>query len=231
MPLASAPRGKAVINIRSLAAQRGDGKARSGWGSRRMSGNEIAVLRIEMLDTEPLVWRRVAVETSIDLAVLHAVVQAAMGWRDCHLWEFSIGRDLYGMPDRGGCGIGAQGLPCGPRPACHGSRERGADVRVCLRYGRRLAASSGSRARRPAEAGAVYPDFRGGERRCPPEDCGGIAGYYEFLEIIEGKNCRRKKQMLGWYGGAYDPDGIDEARIQAELSVMACAAERAVMER
>ena len=40
---------------------------------------------------------------------------------------------------------------------------------------------------KPAEPGAVYPQFLGGERRCPPEDCGGHPGYYDFLDNIASK--------------------------------------------
>jgi Plasmid pRiA4b ORF-3-like protein len=52
-----------------------------------MTGLEdIAVLRIELEDIEPLIWRRVAVHTSMNLKAVHGVIQAAMGWLDNHLW-------------------------------------------------------------------------------------------------------------------------------------------------
>src|SRR3954471_22099123 len=28
--------------------------------------------------------------------------------------------------------------------------------------------------------------FLGGERRCPPENCGSVPGYYDFLDTISG---------------------------------------------
>jgi hypothetical protein len=37
------------------------------------------------------------------------------------------------------------------------------------------------------ETGAKYPLFLGGERRCPPEDCGGPPGYFDFIENIAHK--------------------------------------------
>ena len=46
----------------------------------------IALLRIELEDIEPLIWRRVAVPTSMSLKAVHNVIQAAMGWLDNHLW-------------------------------------------------------------------------------------------------------------------------------------------------
>jgi hypothetical protein len=61
------------------------------------SPGDIAVLRIELEDIEPLIWRRVAVRTSMNLQALHSVIQTAMGWLDYHLWEFASGDDKYGM--------------------------------------------------------------------------------------------------------------------------------------
>ncbi len=51
-----------------------------------------------------------------------------------------------------------------------------------------------------AEPGALYPQFLGGERRCPPEDCGGIPGYYEFLNNIASKQNKKRQAALDWYG-------------------------------
>jgi len=53
----------------------------------------------------------------------------------------------------------------------------------------------------------------GGERRCPPEDCGGPPGYFDFIENIARKNSKKAKEALDWYGGPYDPDDIDEEQI------------------
>jgi hypothetical protein len=60
-----------------------------------------------------------------------------------------------------------------------------------------------------ADPHAKYPRFLGGERRCPPEDCGGPPGYFEFMENIANKGSQKGKEALAWYGGHYDPDDID----------------------
>jgi hypothetical protein len=68
------------------------------------SFNEIATLRIELQDTDPVIWRQVEVPTSVTLKVLHDIIQAVMGWFNYHLWEFTIGKQRYGLPteeDRG----------------------------------------------------------------------------------------------------------------------------------
>ena len=53
--------------------------------------DEIASVRIELVGSEPLIWRQVEVPTSITLKGLHDVVQVALGWFDYHLWQFTIG--------------------------------------------------------------------------------------------------------------------------------------------
>jgi hypothetical protein len=62
------------------------------------SFNEIATVRIELLGSDPLIWRQVEVLSSVTLKVLHDIVQAAMGWFDFHLWEFTTGKQKYGLP-------------------------------------------------------------------------------------------------------------------------------------
>ena len=67
----------------------------------------------------------------------------------------------------------------------------------------------------------LYPRFLGGERRCPPEDCGGIPGYYEFLNDIANTQNEKREAALDWYGGPYDPDDIGEQQINTTLSRIA----------
>ncbi len=54
-----------------------------------------------------------------------------------------------------------------------------------------------------------------------PEDCGGIPGYYEFLNDIASKQTKKRKAALDWYGGPYDPDEIGEQQINTTLSRIA----------
>src|SRR5882757_6072366 len=59
----------------------------------------IATLRVEIKYIEPLIWRRVAVRTSMNLKGLHGIIQATMGWLDYHLWEFVVDQGKFGIPD------------------------------------------------------------------------------------------------------------------------------------
>ena len=185
------------------------------------NADQIAVLRIELEGIEPLIWRRVAVRTDMSLSELHRIMQAVMGWLDGHLWQFEIGEKKYGMritndPDW---------------------NERIEDANKTT-----LSSLLGSKVE---EFGYVYDmgdywehriiverqtaplseprylQFLGGERRCPPEDCGGIPGYYEFLKNVTSTRKDKRAHAVAWYGGPYDPNDIGEKEIVAALRRMA----------
>lgn len=53
---------------------------------------EVARLHIALADTIPTVWRRIDFPVDANLKLLHDAIQCAMGWLDCHLWDFEAGR-------------------------------------------------------------------------------------------------------------------------------------------
>ncbi|MFH1845252.1 MAG: plasmid pRiA4b ORF-3 family protein [bacterium] len=51
-----------------------------------------------------------------------------------------------------------------------------------------------------------YPMLTGGKRACPPEDCGGVPGYYHLLDVLENPNHPEHEELLEWSGGEYEPE-------------------------
>ena len=56
-----------------------------------------------------------------------------------------------------------------------------------------------------------------GKKACPPEDCGGIWGYSDFLEAIQNPKHEEHESMLEWVGGEFDPDELDIKLINSHL--------------
>jgi Plasmid pRiA4b ORF-3-like protein len=188
--------------------------------------DDIVILRIELEGIEPLIWRRVALRTSMNLKVLHSVIQAAMGWLDYHLWEFTANERKYGMllpndPDWNERITNAATTKLSALVTT-GASEIGYVYDMGDNWQHRIIIEK----LKAAESGALYPQFLGGERRCPPEDCGGIPGYYEFLGNIASKQSKKRKAALDWYGGPYDPYEIGEQQIITGLSRTVNAARR-----
>ncbi len=184
---------------------------------RMAEADEIAVLRIELQGIEPLIWRRVAVRTSISLMHMHRVIQVVMGWLDSHLWELEANGRKYAMHlsdepewnERYGNAesVLLSGLLNG------GTREMEYVYDIGDNWEHSIIVE---RVAAPLP-NVAYPQFLGGERRCPPEDCGGISGYREFLKNVASKKSATRKSALDWHGGAYDPDDIGEQRIVTAL--------------
>ena len=185
------------------------------------SKDAIATLRIEIKYIEPLIWRRVAVRTSMNLKALHTVIQATMGWLDCHLWEFTFGDSRYGIPDRDRADVKSGATTRLATVLSSGTTDFLYVYDFGDNWEHRIVVENIS----IAEADKEYPQLLGGERRCPPEDCGGPPGYFEFIENIFNKGSKRT-EALQWYGGPYNPDDIDEKQIEIALRRIANRAGR-----
>lgn len=181
--------------------------------------NEIANLRIELRGSDPLIWREVEVPTSITLKVLHDVAQATMGWFDFHLWEFTIGKGRYGLP---------MDEDWGTEPRGDASKVRLRDVlsprQTVIDYiydfgdywEHRLTVTDV----RPGEPGTSYPRYINGAGAGPPEDCGGIPGFYEMLDIIADPKHPDHGEVSDWLE-EYDPHVVDELPVRYALSRIA----------
>ena len=183
------------------------------------AADEIATVRIELPDTDPLIWREVEVATSISLKTLHAIIQAAFGWQNYHLWEFSLGKRRYGPPSDD---------DWRDEPLVDASKTRLADLlgprRTKIDYLYDFGDSwehcltiSNVRAADPDRS---YPRYVGGERNGPPEDCGGIPGFYDKLDAAADADHPDHAEIKEWLGD-YDPEAIDEASIKNALGRIA----------
>jgi hypothetical protein len=168
----------------------------------------IATLRIDLLDSDPPIWREVEVLTLMTLKQLHAVIQAAMGWEDSHLWEFEIARERIGSGRAAKLRLHEL---LGPRKTRFTYIY---DFGDCWEHQLTLTRT------RAAEPGASYPRYVGGERAAPPDDCGGIPGFYAQLVALADPNHPDHEEVKEWLGD-YDPEAFDELSIKNSLARIA----------
>ena len=187
------------------------------------ASTEIATLRIELKYSDPLIWRVVDVPTSITLDALHDVIQAAMGWEDCHLWDLVVGGQAYGLPMDDDWGTAQRKVAARARLRDVLSRGK-AKIDYTYDFGDNWEHKLTVSDVRPGEPG-VYPRFVAGERNCPPEDCGGIPGFYEMLGARADPKHPDHAEMSEWFED-YDPDQLDLLQIQAALGHIAARRDR-----
>jgi hypothetical protein len=162
-------------------------------------------LKVTLEESEPPIWRRLLVPGEVTLAALHEILQEAMGWTNTHLHMFQIGTvdysdpesELDDMEDEGELTL-AEAAKMAPRGFAYmydfgDGWEHRIEIEKTL----------------PPVAGQKYPVCVAGARACPPEDCGGIGGYEDFLEALRNPRHREHKAMKEWIGRRFDPKEFD----------------------
>ncbi len=182
------------------------------------SSTTIYELEITLLDSDPPIWRRFAVPGGITLSRLHRVVQHVMGWTDSHLHQFVTEDDMrYGSRDP----------DLDPEPDLLNERSAKLD---------RLLAGPGDTLlyqydfgdgwdhvitvvkTGPPDPEKRYPVCLAGERACPPEDSGGIYGYYDLLEALSDRDHEDHEEVTEWLGVDFDPEAFDLAWVNRLLA-------------
>jgi hypothetical protein len=202
----------------SRPAKRG---AVGGRSTRRTVGRTVHKVKITLRGAKPPIWRRLEVPSNISLEQLHRAIQEAFGWEGYHMWAFTTpDGDDYGVPDP----------ELGHRNAAttkldHVAPRVGDRVRYTYDFGDDWEHDILIEDVLTAEPGISYPRCLGGRRACPPEDCGGIWGYAEMLEILADPSHVEHAARLEWLSldsaEEFDPARFDRDEVNETLSEIA----------
>lgn len=177
---------------------------------------ELLQLKIELAWIKPLIWRRVVVPESITLPKLHQVIQVAMGWMDCHLHDFEIAGEHYGIPDpdfEWGEPVRSEqrvrlGTALGAAKSFRYTYDFGDDWEHRIKIEKRLPPDPELAKRALCIAGA---------NACPPEDVGSVPGFADFVAAMSDPKHPEHQDMMEWYGRPFDPSHFDFVAINLEL--------------
>jgi len=149
-------------------------------------GAEIVQIKAWLLGISPMVWRRVLAPSNCTLHELHGVIQVAMGvasegsdgvaggmagggWGGIHLYQFCLRAARYGSWE---LSASSPDVPLAALRLRKGARfTYEYDLNIPWRHEIRIESQL-----EPA-AGKTYPICTGGNGACPPENCGGPAGF------------------------------------------------------
>jgi len=167
---------------------------------------EIYQLKVTLLGTRPPIWRRLLVPSDLNLAQLHDVLQVAMGWQDGHWHEFLAGGRRFGPLDPEDQFMADDvGDECKVRVGDLFGRT-GAKALYTYDFGDTWEHSIVLEKRLQAAPNMIYPICTDGKLACPPEDCGGIPGFYDLLDALQDPAHEEHQELRDWVGGDYDPE-------------------------
>ena len=76
--------------------------------------------------------------------------------------------------------------------------------------------------RLPVDPNTKYPLCMDGQLACPPEDCGGIPGFYDLVEAIADLNHEQHQELKDWLGDDFDPEAFSVNSVNQMLLPMRC---------
>ena len=174
---------------------------------------------VTLAEIRPRIWRRFLISSNATFADLHDAIQDAFGWFDEHLWAFQEpepdGETIAGVPDEDdddGDTPDAWNVPL----SGFFDGADGTDRCIYLYdFGDRwhhevVYKGKGS------GAADFFQKLVAGKRTCPPEDCGGIAGYERIVEFLatgvdpDGEDA---EDFAEWVGD-WRPDDFDLKEFQ-----------------
>ena len=153
-------------------------------------------LRVRLREVSPAVERVLDIPAGSLLAEVHDLLQAALGWTDSHLHQFTTPAGLrYGMK--------SPGLDEDPD-------ELDENTVALPALGERFAYlyDFGDCWEHDVEVlgpGGPTPGVVDGQGACPPEDVGGTCGYHHFLDALADPGHDEHLQYWQW-AGTWSPD-------------------------
>jgi hypothetical protein len=174
-------------------------------------------LKIQLRHAKPALWRKILVPDSLSLAQLHAILQMVMGWYNCHLHHFIVGQRFYGDP---------QEAEYSSYSSLHDESS------ICLKeifnkkqqkilyeydFGDQWIHEILLEKVHPFDPAQELPFCLKGKGHCPPEDCGGVWGYFRLREILKNPQHPEYEESLRWVGDAFQPDEFDRDFVNSLL--------------
>ena len=178
------------------------------------SPESVYQLKITLKDSNPPIWRRVLAPGRVSLFKLHQIIQAAMGWTDSHLHQFTIHGDSYSIPSEDDM-----------EPVIDERRHALWKIVPLEKmsfvyeydFGDSWAHQIEVEEIKPPNAEFKSPVCLEGTRACPPEDIGGIWGYSMFLDATGDPSHEEHESYQGWIDSKFDPESFDMDAINNAL--------------
>jgi hypothetical protein len=171
-------------------------------------------LKVTLCDIEPPIWRRFQIAGDTNLAQLHRILQITMGWEDYHLHQFDVGGVQYGVPESD---VFGSGLKNEQTVALTEIALEGDTFHYEYDFGDAWEHEILVEAVPSRDEGLQYPRCEGGERACPPEDCGGSWGYENLLVALADTEHEDHEDLTEWIGGSFDAEAFDVDAINRSL--------------
>jgi Plasmid pRiA4b ORF-3-like protein. len=171
-----------------------------------------------LIGSDPKIWREIIVPENYSFFALNVAIQDVLGWEDSHLHQYFTVDPYNTRPPYPRIAI--------PNPEYDDGEdvvdERKAKIKEYLgKIGAKVyyEYDFGDSWMHEIEAVKILendgkikiPAIISGEMAAPPEDCGGIGGYYDLIEAVKNTKNPGHEDMMEWLG-IEKPSDFDPAK-------------------
>lgn len=166
-------------------------------------------IRVKLNNAPVKIWRELLVPSNVSLELLALLLIKAMGWNNSHLHQFRKGdvffkntEDLQASQEFIGFGRPLMIHDSNQISLGNVLKEKGDSMKFEYDFGdsweHEVWVKGIREYEKDEEPKAVLVK---GVGACPPDDCGGVWGYMELLNIRQKKRKKKEeKEMLEWFG-------------------------------
>lgn len=175
--------------------------------------------RLELDEIRPQIWRQIQVPEDYTFWDLHVVIQDAMGWQDSHLHQFEVlnpstgRREHIGIPDED-LDWDTKTYPGWEYLIADYFTLESPTALYTYDFGDEWTHHIKLETISSVVPGVKYPCCLRGERACPPEDVGGVDGYYDFVTIMGNPKHEDYQAMRQWCGRKYEPGKFEPEKVK-----------------
>lgn len=183
-------------------------------------------LKITLRDSKPPIWRTIQIKSTATFWELHCAIQDAFAWSNSHLHSFMFvdknsGTELcFGIPDDEYADELGETLPGWKHKITKYLNPLFPKMEYVYDFGDNWEHTIKLEEVLPAEKGVTYPRCLKGKRNSPPDDCGGVWGYADMLEVLANPRDTEYEDTKAWIesmkGGPFDPEQFDPRSVQFE---------------
>lgn len=169
-------------------------------------------LYIQLNDITPPIWRRILTPSNVRLDDLHRILQTIIGWTNSHLHLFEADSTIF--------------APLEFEIEAKDSRivkledilkKEGSAIRYEYDFGDGWVHTLTLEKIVQFDGELFITQCIGGGRSGPPEDCGGVFGYQQMLEVLRNPQHEDYWGLKEWLGRSYHPEKFDLNKVNKQL--------------
>jgi len=176
-------------------------------------------LRIDLAGAKPPIWRRILISSSDTLYDLHCAIQNAMGWMNGHLHDFEYRGSHYGISSEEDEFSYFEILDEKKYTLAHLFLQEGDMLLYTYDFGNNWEHKVKLEKIITQKDDGQLPRCIKGKNACPPEDIGGLWGYYDMLEALSDSDNPERNEIIEWLGDdEFDPTYFDLEEINERMA-------------